>query len=300
MGLSQVELQQLISIGDLSELTGITPDTIRAWERRYGKPVPIRLPSGHRRYSRKDIPWLRRVAESLARGHRPSKVLCLTKEDLDSLLFPEAMKWQDDPKLKAILEHARHFRTRKIREELAQYRGQNDVKTFLQDVVSPLLAFLGRSWADGVLEIRHEHFLSSLLEDELRTIRASIETNGGPLIVFATLSDENHGLGLQMAAIIAALNKMRVRMVGVNTPISEILGAVREIKADAVALSISVSTGGAETDRMLAELRKDLPPHVRIGVGGAGARGPRRGPRGIDYFNDFKSFETWLHSLENL
>ena len=42
--------------------TGIGRDTLRVWERRYGRPEPIRLPSGHRRYTAEQIRWLRRVA----------------------------------------------------------------------------------------------------------------------------------------------------------------------------------------------------------------------------------------------
>lgn len=60
------------SIGDLADATDIAPATIRVWERRYGRPKPVRLPSGHRRYSSDEVTWLRRVGEALANGHRPS------------------------------------------------------------------------------------------------------------------------------------------------------------------------------------------------------------------------------------
>jgi DNA-binding transcriptional MerR regulator len=35
--------------------TGLKPDTLRAWERRYGLPQPERSPGGHRLYSQRDI-----------------------------------------------------------------------------------------------------------------------------------------------------------------------------------------------------------------------------------------------------
>ena len=35
--------------------TGLKPDTLRAWERRYGLPTPERSSGGHRLYSRRDI-----------------------------------------------------------------------------------------------------------------------------------------------------------------------------------------------------------------------------------------------------
>ena len=38
---------------------------MRIWERRYGRPEAVRLPSGHRRYTDAQVTWLRRVAEAL-------------------------------------------------------------------------------------------------------------------------------------------------------------------------------------------------------------------------------------------
>ena len=35
--------------------TGLKPDTLRAWERRYGMPQPERTEGGHRLYSQQDI-----------------------------------------------------------------------------------------------------------------------------------------------------------------------------------------------------------------------------------------------------
>ena len=72
--MSETTEANLHSIGDVAEATGISVDTVRVWERRYGKPKPVRLPSGHRRYTDAQIRWLRRVAEALAHGNRPSKV----------------------------------------------------------------------------------------------------------------------------------------------------------------------------------------------------------------------------------
>ena len=39
--------------------TGIKPDTLRAWERRYGLPNPARTEGGHRLYSQYDIDTLK-------------------------------------------------------------------------------------------------------------------------------------------------------------------------------------------------------------------------------------------------
>src|SRR5512138_2685637 len=67
MPLSQIPIYNLKAV--LKE-TGIAADTLRAWERRYGVPMPQRTPGGHRLYSQRDIhliKWLlARQAEGLS------------------------------------------------------------------------------------------------------------------------------------------------------------------------------------------------------------------------------------------
>ena len=52
------KLQDYIAIGELSEMTGIGVHTLRVWEKRYGAPHSQRLPSGHRRYPKEEVPRL--------------------------------------------------------------------------------------------------------------------------------------------------------------------------------------------------------------------------------------------------
>ena len=62
-------------------------------------------------------------------------------------------------------------------------------------------------------------------------------------------------------------------------------------------MSVSLATSGPETDRQVADLREQLPLEVMLVVGGMGARGIRRGPRGVTYI---ESLEDWVHWLRNL
>ena len=75
-----------LTIGALSRATGIPVETLRTWERRYAFPVPTRKPSGHRVYPLSAVPRLRRVAEALARGHRPAEVVPISEAALETLL----------------------------------------------------------------------------------------------------------------------------------------------------------------------------------------------------------------------
>ena len=288
---------ELFSIGSIAELTGISSDTIRVWERRYGKPQPIRLPSGHRRYTRDHVRWLRRVAEALALGYRPSQVVTMAEGSVNRLLTGDEPP-DITPEMTAIVRSVLRFDDGDVRRRLDAYVEAHGFRPFINDLVHPILQLTGRSWTDGTMFIRHEHLLSEIVHDYLRALRYSqTYPTTAPVIVFATLSGERHGLGLQMAAIIAGLEEFKPLVLGADTPNSEITLAARDAKATVVGVGVSLATGGVETDRQLGELRKDLDAGIHLVIGGQGARGVRRGPRGVDYIRDLDEFSAYLRTI---
>jgi len=161
--------------------------------------------------------------------------------------------------------------------------------------VTPFLRGIGRDWADGKMDIRHEHFASEIVNDTLRRLRDEYKRpgdRGG--VVLATLPGEVHCLGLQMATLICASMEVPYHVLGVDSPMEQIRSAATELDACVVGISVSLSSGGVETDRILAALRRELPDDVRIVVGGDGARRARRGPRGGEYVDDL---EQWAAAL---
>ncbi len=55
MGLEELEQQDYFSIGDVRRITGVPEYSVRYWEAEFGLIRPVRLPSGHRRYSKADV-----------------------------------------------------------------------------------------------------------------------------------------------------------------------------------------------------------------------------------------------------
>jgi DNA-binding transcriptional MerR regulator/methylmalonyl-CoA mutase cobalamin-binding subunit len=297
--MASAQSAELVSIGGLAAATGITPDAIRVWERRYGRPEPIRLPSGHRRYTAEQIRWLRRVAEALAAGHKPSHVVRASETELDNLLGrrEETPRAED---LTPYLASVHAFREDRVLDRLWLDWRRLGPDAFLDRIMGPLIRRVGDAWADGDLDVRHEHFFTLIVEHFLSSARISVaERARGPAVLLATLEDEAHGLGLQMAALVCVRAGARPRILGVDVPHTEIVRAAAEIPVDVVGISVSLSSGGVETDRALARLRGMLPAHVRLVVGGRGARGPRRGPRGIEYTESLKEFAAWLRRRTN-
>lgn len=272
------------SIGDLAEACGISVDTLRVWERRYGRPEPVRLPSGHRRYTAAHVRWLRRVAAALAAGHRAGAAVAASEDELERMIASAKAADLPPEEIDPFLDAVRAYREAAILDRLWGGWKRLGPDGLLDHVLDPLLVRAGRAWADGELDVRHEHFLSNTVDHFLRAARASLEVaKKGRRIVLTTLPGELHGLGIQMAAIVAARTGWQPRVLGVSTPLEEIVRAAGETRADAVGISISLHTGGVDSDRRLAELRAGLAPEVRLIAGGSGARGVRRGPRGISY-----------------
>ncbi|MEA2158838.1 MAG: MerR family transcriptional regulator, light-induced transcriptional regulator [Solirubrobacteraceae bacterium] len=58
-------------------MLGVSPNTLRSWERRYGFPQPLRSPGGHRQYSLAEIESLRLT---LAETHNVSSAVSLARE----------------------------------------------------------------------------------------------------------------------------------------------------------------------------------------------------------------------------
>ena len=126
----------------------------------------------------------------------------------------------------------------------------------------------------------------------LRTIHES--TAQGPLVVFATLPGETHGLGLQMAALVGASAGCRVIYLGTDIPLAQTAALARDIGASAVALSISSASDPAGVARLLTELRASLPSTVELVVGGGGAPSGSEDARVLP---DFDTLQRWCESL---
>ena len=301
----------LLSIGALSAATGIPPDTIRTWERRYGFPAAERRPSGHRVYPIGTVPRLRRIAQALAHGHRPAQVLTASESDLESLLAAGALRpappsapsagsaWGDgelaplNGDLSRLLDATRDFNADLLKRILQQEWVRRGPMPFLQHCVAPYLVALGTAWAEGSIDIRHEHFGSSLLGDFLRAARAPLDDRAtGPLVVLATPAGELHGLGLQMIALVFALAGCRTLVLGVDTPVGQIVSLAREVPLGAVALSCVQPEHQRGCASQVRALRRRLPRQIPILLGGSGA--PRTRIAGVHVMADLSELEQWV------
>ena len=93
------QAEQIYRIGAVSQLTGVAPDTLRAWERRYGTVSPFRSEAGSRLYSEEDVHRLTLIKRLVDGGDAISRVANLSKEKLE-----ERVKNATLPKIEATLD----------------------------------------------------------------------------------------------------------------------------------------------------------------------------------------------------
>jgi DNA-binding transcriptional MerR regulator len=70
-------------IGAVSRLTGVAPDTLRVWERRYGTVTPFRSESGTRLYKQEDVGRLALIKRLVDGGDAISCVANLSRDELE-------------------------------------------------------------------------------------------------------------------------------------------------------------------------------------------------------------------------
>lgn len=283
------------AIGEASTLTGLSPHTIRVWEKRYGFPEAVRLPSGHRRYTRAQVRRLQAAAELVALGHRPGKVLKLSEEAMDSLLQEERQSHQahDSKEVEKILVAAPPT----LRILLDRQVQEHGMRRTVHDFLVPLIQRIGQAWAANEIDIHREHLMSEAIQDVLRSARLQVQRSHveeRPVdLVLATLPGEHHGLGLQMLSLLAVLNDSNPLLLGIDLPIREMVEAVSEHAGAALALSVSSASDVTTTTKQLRRLREELPDHVELLVGGDGV--PKRvAIPGVQKLLDLHAFEAWL------
>ena len=283
---SSVELPQrrtdepLLSIAAVERETGLGKDTLRAWERRYGFPVPRRDAAGARGYPRALVDRLVLIRRALLAGQRPGRLLAMPDAELDALLAglaPAPRVRATGPGSAPVLDIAdglvalRAGGAEALRHWLTLGLARTGLASFVVDGVAPLTVAIGEAWVDGHIAVYEEHLYSEAVQSVLRSalvpFQAGLELRG-PRLLLTTVPGEAHGLGLLMAEALMTLQACRCLSLGTQTPLADIVAAAQAHRIDVVALSFSASLPAAQALPALAELRARLPAAVQIWAGG--------------------------------
>jgi DNA-binding transcriptional MerR regulator len=250
--------EEVLRIGELSKRSGVSPELLRAWERRYGLLHPTRSAGGLRLYSTADLERVRLMRLHLASGVAAAEAASLAlRENTASPSsardeLAEALDSYDEPRAQALFDRQLAVMT---------------VDALLSDVVMPYLRDLGDRWQRGEVTVAQEHFAAAVLRGRLLGLARGWGLGVGPLAVLACLPGEQHDLGLIAFGLALRARGWRIVHLGPDAPLETVEDACRRLEPGLVVLHAVTR----ERVEPVAAAIRDLARHHRVALGGAAA-----------------------------
>ena len=256
----------VLRIGELSKRSGVSPELLRAWERRYGLLRPLRSAGGLRLYTPADVERVRVMRRHLADGLAAAEAAALAlragigDDAAPMALRPEAVR--DD--LADALDRYDEARAQAILDRLLAVA---TIDTLLSEVVLPYLHELGERWLRGDASIAQEHFASSVVRGRLLGLARGWGLGLGPTAVLACLPGEQHDLGLIAFGLALRSRGWRIVYLGSDSPIDTVEEVSRQLDPSLVVLT---SVSSERVEPVVTQLRALAGRH-RLALGGAAA-----------------------------
>jgi DNA-binding transcriptional MerR regulator/methylmalonyl-CoA mutase cobalamin-binding subunit len=258
-----------IRIGELSRRVGVSPELLRAWERRYGLLDPGRSPGRFRLYTDADVARIRAMKEHLARGLSAAEAARLARETAAPAV--ETQPPVSDALLEASVAELRH--ALETFDETAGHAGFDralaafGTETVLREVVLPTLTEIGERWESGEVSVAQEHFASNLIRGRLLGLARGWGQGAGPTALLAAPPGEQHDLGLIVFGLALRARGWRITFLGADTPLATIADTAARISPDVVVLAALIPS---RFGSVLEELQA-LAASSRVVLAGAGA-----------------------------
>ncbi|NJM43518.1 MAG: MerR family transcriptional regulator [Brachymonas sp.] len=286
-----------VSIAAVERDTGLSKDTLRVWERRYGFPSPVRDAYGERAYPLDQVEKLRVIKRLLDNGHRPGRVVAMSIDELQSIgenlaASPQRLNTAEHADLREFIVAIKAHDVQSLRRLLGQSLMRLGAGAFVCDVVAPLNIMVGDAWMRGQIEVFEEHMYTESVNIVLRhaiSVAPMAASSAQPRVLLTTFPQEPHGLGLLMAEVMLSLEGAQCISLGTQTPIWDIVLAATAHKADVVALSFTASQNPNYVINGLDELRSKLPLPIKIWVGGGSPVIHRKAMEGVQVIADLPS-----------
>ena len=268
-----------IRIGELGRRTGVSPELLRAWERRYGLFEPDRSPGRFRLYSDADVGRVEamraQIADGLSAAEAARRVLGMSEPTRGARR--DAGPVLDEPmaELRAALEA---FDDGAAHAAIDRLIASLSLESFLREVVLPLLLDIGEGWERGEITIAQEHFASNLLRGRLMALGRGWGRGNGHHALLAAPPGELHDLGLVVLALVLRDRGWRVTFLGADTPIETIADTTRRVAPEVIVLAM-LKPPGLEPGEM-----RDLARGTRVLISGRAASEELAGELAVEHF----------------
>ena len=247
-------MSQLFPIGVVAEQTGVPAPTLRAWERRYGVPVPQRTASGRRVYTPADIQQVVRL-KRLSESGVPPSVGALSLGLAVPTQADETDHGAHTEAVSSILGAIDQYDPSLLEAELRRVMHLTSPLSFFRGVMVPVMSCLSQRWPnDSNLTIAQEHLTTEIFRLVAQDLhRLSRPAQPAYTCIVACSTDEVHVLPLYAIAFWLAARNVRSIVLGARTPPTAVAEAVKALRPDFVALSATVVPTKNVVDGMLSD-----------------------------------------------
>lgn len=236
--------------------TGLKPDTLRAWERRYGIPEPDRTSGGHRLYSQLDINTLKWLLERQDDGLTISRAVSLWRSLVDEgkdpfREMPLSTLTETQPVYsplelgdtivelrKSWIDACLDFDEHKAEMVLAQAFSYYSPEVVCFELLQKALVEIGNGWYEGTVTVQQEHFASALALRRLDALLAGAPapTRNARIIVGCPPGD-NHTFGALLITLLLRRRGWDVIYLGANVPTNRLLSTIERTDPSLVLFS---------------------------------------------------------------
>jgi MerR family transcriptional regulator, light-induced transcriptional regulator len=265
-----------LRIGEFARRVEVSPELLRAWERRYGLLQPIRTEGGFRLYTDDDADRVDRMKRALDEGFSAAEA------SRRVLALEHSTERAHDDARERLLAAARAYDETAMHAILDEALSGFSLETVLGELVLPVLREIGAEWERGTLEVGQEHFASNLVRERLLALARLWGRGGGPLAILACAPGERHDIGLIAFGLVLRSHGWRILFLGADTPVATLR---RAAEATDPRLVVVASMDSGLLEAQSAELRR-LGRSAPLVLSGAGASEKVSGRLHIDRLDD--------------
>ncbi|MFD1018516.1 MerR family transcriptional regulator [Thalassobacillus hwangdonensis] len=260
------------NIKAVSQMLGIQPGTLRAWERRYQMIRPVRNDAGHRLYTDEHIKVLKWLSEKVDKGFTISQAVSLLENNDELMDTPEEKADDQGSQVKKLtdklLDALLSFDERGAQRELDHAFSLYTPETVTIDMIGPLLVRVGHLWELNKITSAHEHFASNFLRSRIGMMLVTIPTDRMlPKAVLVCGPNERHELGLLIFALYLKRRGFDVIYLGQSVASGDIDVIIEEIDPKFLFMSCTMKKNIPVTIKLADALQEQFPELV-IGLGG--------------------------------
>jgi DNA-binding transcriptional MerR regulator len=267
-----------LRIGELSRRSGVSPELLRAWERRYGLLQPQRSAGGLRLYSSGDLERVRAMQRHMTGGLAAREAAALAgRMTVEAApLRAGSAAFDPDQVRKELGDALEAFDEPRAQRVFDQLLSITSIDALLSDAVMPYLRDLGERWEQDEVSVAQEHFASNVLRGRLLGLARGWGRGTGPRALLACPEGERHDLGLIAFGLALRERGWRIAYLGPDTPVASIEEAARSTDPSVVVLS-------AVRPQPLEQIAA-LAARYRVAIAGAGAT--EASVRGVERLTD--------------